>query len=220
VNVYLVVEGPVGEKRVYSHWVPMVNARLSVVPSIDQVSDNSVFIVAGGGYPSYFDVIEAGVADVAGNSMFDRLVVAIDSEEMTLSDKYCEVSEFIDSLASQVEYRIIVQHFCLETWALGNKAIVTRHPRDPRIREYRRIFDVLHSDPEYLPPNPAEGLNRAQFAERYLRGLLNEKYRNLTYTKSNPAALLHRKYYARVRRRYDEGTHIASFGALIAAFSS
>ena len=218
-NVYLVVEGLVCEKRVYSHWVPLTNPSLSVVSNIDEVTNNSVLIMAGGGYPSYFDVIEAGVKDVAGNSAFDRLVVAIDSEEMTFDDKYSEIKEFIDCLGHQIKYKIVVQHFCLETWALGNKAIVTRHPKDPKLREYRKLFDVLRDDPENLPPNTAEDLNRSQFSERYLRRLLNEKNKNLSYSKKNPKVLLHEKYYKRVRHRFEKVGHINSFGGFIEAFS-
>ena len=66
-NIYLVVEGPVGEKRVYTHWIPLVNPNLKVVSDIDGIVDNNIIIFAGGGYPSYLEVIQAGVFDVSSS---------------------------------------------------------------------------------------------------------------------------------------------------------
>ena len=57
-NLYVVVEGAIGEKKVYSHWIPLVNPNLKLAGSILDIGSNSVFIVGGGGYPNYFEVIE------------------------------------------------------------------------------------------------------------------------------------------------------------------
>lgn len=217
-NIYAVVEGPVGEKKVYAHWAPLVNKNLEVVDSIAAVTNDKLYMVAGGGYPGYFDVIADGARDVAVNATFDYLVVAIDSEEMTHAEKHQEVEEFIDGLALGISYRVIVQHFYLETWALGNREIVRRHPRDATLRRYRGILDVRVQDPELLPPLDDEQLTRAQFAEKYLRRLLNERYRNLSYSKSDPSALLNNKYFKRVRARHRDTGHIASFADFLAAF--
>jgi hypothetical protein len=218
VNIYLVVEGPVGEKQVYAHWIPLVNPRLRIVNDLTAVQNDSVIIYSGGGYPSYFDVIEAGVRDVEANARFDRLVIAIDSEEMSREEKKAEIDDFIQTLGTHIHYRTVVQHFCLETWALGNKLIVSRNPKDSKIKEYRRYYDVLDMDPELLPDYPGETLNRCQFAERYLRRLLNDRYRNLTYRKSNPTVLLHDKYFQRVKERFTQTGHIASFDDFLSAF--
>jgi len=114
----------------------------------------------------------------------DRLVIAVDSEEMSYEEKRREIVDFVASVSVAIDYRIIVQHFCLETWALGNQVVVTRYPKDERLREYRRYYDVLSRDPELLPGYPPQQLNRSQFASLYLKKILNEKYRKLTYTKS------------------------------------
>ena len=214
----MVVEGAT-EKRVYARWIPLANPVLSVISDRDKINSNNVFIVSGGGYPSYFDTIKLGIEDVAGNSKFDRFVVAIDSEEMMFDEKYNAVKEFINDLDPQLKYKIIVQHFCIETWALGNKAIVARNPKEQKIKQYKKIFDVSLQEPELLPPNTKDDLNRAQFAEIYLRRLLNEKYKNLTYTKSNPTALLHDTYYQRIKSRFETTNHIPSFKGFIEAFA-
>ena len=69
---------------------------------------------------------------------------------------------FVDSHNKNLDYQIIIQHFCLETWALGNRVIITRNPISASIREYRKYFDVLVDDPELLPGYPKQypiGLN-------------------------------------------------------------
>ena len=126
---YLVVEGD-GEKKVYEHWVPLINPSLSVVESLNEVQQNNLLINSGGGYPNYFEVIKNGVEDVATNEQLDRLVIAIDSEEMTYEEKWREIDEFVKKRGKSLDCKIIVQHFCLETWALGNKAIASRNPKD------------------------------------------------------------------------------------------
>lgn len=216
-NVYLIVEGK-GEKKVYAHWVPLVNPSLSVVNSLDEVQHNNLVIYSGGGYPNYLDVIEAGVEDVATNEQLDRLVISIDSEEMSYKQKRLEIDEFVKELGRTLDYKIIVQHFCLETWALGNKVIASRNPKDIQLRQYRNYFDVLTKDPELLLGYPKDNLNRSQFAARYLAKLLNEKYKNLTYRKGTPNALLHDQYFNRVKMRLETTGHIASFKDFLAAF--
>lgn len=217
-NIYLVVEGPVGEKRVYTHWVPLVNPNLRLVNTLGEVASNNLLIISGGGYPNYFDVIRNAIEDVAANSHIDRLVIAVDSEEMSYTEKRQEILDYVRSTGASIDYRIIVQHFCLETWALGNQVVVARRPKDQKLREYREIFDVLTNDPELLPDYAPDRLNRSQFAAHYLKKILNEKYRTLTYSKSNPIALLHEKYFDRVKNRFRNTGHIASFDDFLKAF--
>src|SRR4030042_1219577 len=143
-NIYLVVEGPVGEKQVYTHLIPLVNPNLKVVTNIDEIVNNNLIIYSGGGYPSYFEVIEAGVSDVLSNGNIDRLVIAVDSEEMSYEEKKQEIDDFINTLRVDIDYKIIVQHFCLETWALGNQVVISRKPKDPKVREYRSFNDTGH----------------------------------------------------------------------------
>ncbi len=139
---------------------------------------------------------------------------------MTFDKKYSEIKEYIDNFNNNITYKIIVQHFCIETWALGNKKIVKKSPKNETVKKYKKIFDVLKEDPEKLPENKEENLNRSQFANKYLRKLLNEQYKNLTYTKSNPQVLLHNKYYERVKDRMEKTGHINSFQKFIDVFST
>src|SRR5688572_12622930 len=130
-NVYVVVEGRVVEKEVYTAWIPRVNGALSPVPRVADVAANNFVIVSGEGYPFYFQVIEGALEDVTANSTFDRLVICVDSEDMTLAEKHAEISDYVNSKGyGHVDYRVVVQHFCFETWALGNRRIARPQPHD------------------------------------------------------------------------------------------
>lgn len=226
-NVYIVVEGEVGEKKVYEKWIPLVNASLSFAPTINDVLQNNFYIAIGGGYPNLFEIIEDGIEDVSGiysggHRLFDRFVVVIDSEEHTPQEKNSEISDFVDEIVIQkniqLDYRVIVQHFCLETWALGNRKIFSNNIGIPELARYKTIHNVAKEDPELLPALEEEELNRAQFALKYLTKLLNNKHRNHSYSKRDPGALLHEKYFEQVKLRYQETHHIASFNSFLTAF--
>ncbi len=214
-NYYIVVEGK-AETLVYRHWIPLVNPQLTHVDHISKINRNNFLIVSGEGYPYYFDILDAAIGDVEQNQNIDQLIVAIDSEEMTWKEKYSEIEQFITARGFNKNYHIIVQHFCLETWALGNQRVGPRQPKSQKMREYKDFFDVLVQDPELMPAYTPEPLNRAQFAYKYLKLMLNEK--NMLYSKRNPKALLHDKYFLRVKSRFETTGHIQSCSKFLTAF--
>ncbi len=216
-NIYVVTEGPV-EKRVYQHWIPFVNPSLSSADTIDDIVSNNFLLVSAGGYPAYFQVIENAIEDVNTHRNFDRLVVSIDSEEMSYQEKLDEVTAYLADKPCNAQIIVVVQHFCFETWALGNRLIIRPNTESIQLRKYRRIHDVRANDPELLPANDKERLTRSQFAEKYLRAALNDKFRNLTYSKTNPSALIHNKYFRQLQLRLSETSHIMSFGRFLQAF--
>ena len=173
-NIYVVVEGKT-ERVVYESWIPLVNPKLGHVNSISEVDSDNFYLVSGQGYPYYFDIIDDAISDINDSGVFDRLVISIDSEDMTCEEKFSEILEYLEGKPCASEIRIIVQHFCFECWALGNRRVVRQHPTSQRLRAYKRIFNVRVRDPELLPEYPDEGFNRSQFAERYLRAALNER---------------------------------------------
>ena len=125
---------------------------------------------------------------------------------------------FIANKSCRTEVKIVVQYFCFETWTLGNRKIIKANTKSEKLREYKKLFNVRVYDPELLPEEPNEKLNRAQFAERYLRLALNDTFRNLTYSKGNPQAVIHTKYFDQVRNRLCTMGHIASFSDFLRAF--
>lgn len=39
-----------------------------------------------------------------------------------------------------VDYRVVVQHFRFETWALGNRVIGSKNPQNETLRRYRQLY--------------------------------------------------------------------------------
>jgi hypothetical protein len=215
-NFYVVTEGKT-EAIVYKRWIPLINPELTSIGHLSELNQNNFYIVSAKGYPYYFDVIKNAIEDVNSVQGFSRLVVLVDSENMARQDKFNEISQYTATHGCNIEIRVVVQHFCFEAWALGNRKICQR-PSDPNLLAYKRFFDVRLLDPELLPARTDLGMNRAQFAVEYLRRAINEKYRNLTYSKSRPDAVVHHKYFEQVKKRLIETGHISSFQDLLDAF--
>lgn len=218
-NVYLVVEGNRTEVAVYPEWIRLLNPSLTQIRYIEDFAENNFLVVSGGGVPHYFDTIRNGAEDVKANRTIDRLVVAVDSEEMTYQEKYDEIDAVLSPVAAGIDYMIVIQHFCIETWALANSLLLsTRNIRDDTLRSYRRFFDVSVQDPELLPAYAPEGLSRVAFAYKYLRTAIRHKYRG-SYTKGDPAVIADPRYFSRVRQRHLDNAHIPSFSHFLSAFS-
>lgn len=217
-NIYVTVEGEIGEKKVYKSWIPLLNPQLSYVENVYDVSTNNFAIMAGGGQPFYFELIKTAIDEVNEVGNVDRLVISIDSEEMSFEEKRQEVLGVISDKTCSASIIIVIQHFCFETWALGNKRLGPRNPRGERLLNFQSFFNVLERDPELLPAHQTLNWNRAQFAENYLRTMLNDKNRNLTYTKSNRKSVEHRQYFYQVKNRLETTGHINSFSTFLNAF--
>jgi len=216
-NIYVVTEG-ICEKSIYISWIPLVNHTLSNVGKLQEIKNNNFIIFSGNGYPQYFKMIDCAIEDVNNLGNIDRLVICIDSEEMSYKQKYDEISEHVKSKKCIAEIKIVIQFFCFETWALGNRKIVPHNPKTEIVKKYKGYFDVSDNDPESLPEYPPENLNRAQFSEKYLRKLLNDNG-HFTYNKGNPKYLKHHVFYEEVKKRHLETKHIMSFKFFLEAFS-
>lgn len=224
-NIYLLVEGKT-EKRVYPKWIKYMNPQIQVVQNIREVSDNHLYVVFVGGQGRFYDEMKNAFENFSEYDTFDRLVIAIDSEGISYDKKKAEVTKEIVGILSEfdasIDYRVVVQHFCIETWALGNREITLKPPSSERVLNYKEKWDVSEKDPERLPPFRDEGLNRAKSAYKYFKALLNEDSRDpdypKTYTKGNPQAILNNKFFSRVKARLEETGHIASFNDFLTAF--
>ncbi len=218
-NYYVVVEGSV-EKTVYSQWIPLINPSLKQIHLLNEATQDTFIIFNGGGFPSILGMIDDGIADLEELEKDFQLVIIIDSEDMTRQEKFDEIDTYIrgKTVMLNIKYKIIVQHFCFETWALGNRKIVSSNPNNPELIRYLKHFHVRKNDPELLTCISVEDGNRAQFAEKYLRKLLQQKFR-LTYTKRNPAAVAHPTYFNELKKRFEDTGHINSFNVLLATFT-
>lgn len=219
-NIYIVLEGESGARKLYKSWIPLVNPNLCYVDYMTQIRDNNFFILAGLGQPHFLERVEKAVEDVNNIEPFNRLVIAVDSENSELRDKQIEVSKRVDRIGCRVEVRYVIQHFCVETWLLGNRHMFRKKPNEKELIEYMRIFNVRNNDPALLPPHPTKALNRAQFAYEYLRAGIGEvhNHQGLLYSKKNPGVVAKEGYFTQVKSRCLDEKHISSFQCFLDAF--
>ncbi len=219
-NYYIVVEGSRAEKKVYPSWLKILNPALNEINYIDEFEQNNFMIVSGRGYPYYFQMIDDAIEDVKNNPIIDFLVISVDSEDMSYEDKYSEVYDFVNGKIDVAKVHIIIQHYCLETWALGNRLVIRRNPQDKVLREYIRFYNVSVNDPEQMSSIDSSKMNRAHFSMDYLRRTLRDKYRNLTYNKNNPKTIMHPKYFTQIVARFEDTNHILSFSEFLNTFKA
>lgn len=159
-NIYVVVEGERAARKIYKSWIPMVNPELQYVDYLNQVNQNNFYILAGFGQSQFLTSrIEQAINDV-NNLTFDRLVLAIDSENQGFQEKLSELMERVKAIGCNVEVKYVIQHFCFETWLLGNKQTFRKKTDDSELQKFRTIFDVRDNDPELLPGNDERSWNR------------------------------------------------------------
>lgn len=217
-NYYVIVEG-VAEKKIYERWITYVNPNLSMVKHFSDFTDNNFVIIMGGGYPNYLSLVSDGIEDIrnSANSWNIKLVCAGDSEELTLEERRQEIQECVDQAGfKQLNYAIIVQHFCIEAWALGNRVVASRNPSSPEMKNFKAYFDVLVRDPELLTAQ--SGGTRANYAALYLRTMLREKSKTAIYSKGDPSILYPKEYFNQLKLRREQLNHIASFDSFSNAF--
>lgn len=217
-NIVVVTEDSKGGKQIYEKWIAFVNSNLSLVSSIDEIIDDNYTVIAGFGSPYYFEIIKGAIADINEVNNVDRLVIAVDSEDFTREEKLDEITRILDGIECSAEIIVIIQHFCIEAWLLGNRKVYSRSPSTERYQKYHRHFDLTINDPEEMPGCISGDIPRAKLAEAYLRAIFNEKYHNLTYTKSNATAVTNKAYFSQVRKRTEDTGHIDSFNLFLEAF--
>lgn len=216
-NIAVVTEGK-GDQQIYKSWIPLVNPNMTYVDNIKKILTDNFAIVSAFGYPSYFDVILGVIHDVNSHGGIDRLVIGVDSEELTLHQKQAEMSTYLAGISCSTPIFVVYQHFCIETWALGNRRACQANPSYEPLSTFKRFFDVRISDPEFLPSYPPLENNRAQFAETYLKAMLHARNPHTTYIKSRPKPLLHHTYFKQILLRHQTTSHIASFAFFLNAF--
>lgn len=216
-NIYVVVEG-ISETKVYPSWIKLVNKDLVRSDYIEDVIANNFYLIGGGGYPYIYAMIDNAILDTNDNLQFDRLVIALDSEDYCLQDRYQAIDSYVKAKNPRVNVKIIIQHFCFETWALGNEKIVPKIPSDTVLKAYKAIHDVRIKDPELLLELAESNLNRSQFAFQYLKLVIRDKGKHVTYSKNKPDVVSHQKYFEALKERLNTTGHISSFRNFLEAF--
>lgn len=210
---YVVVEGRKTEKIVYQAWIEHAFAGACRVLRVEDMVDDSYFILVGNGYPSYEQRIRNAIKDIrASGDAFDHLMICVDAEELSIEQRRSLIDDIVTGASCPVPYTIIVHDCCMETWFLGNRKFAKRDPESERLRQYYEFFDVRAEDPESLPAM-MPGTPRAAFHLEYLRQMFQE--RRLSYSKQRPGAVQEQTYLDELVRRAGETEHLRSFHALL-----
>ncbi|HAO21699.1 MAG TPA: hypothetical protein DCQ37_15270, partial [Desulfobacteraceae bacterium] len=140
-----------------------------------------------------------------------------DAEEDDPDEKFNEIENIITEQAQIPQHAVIVANCCIETWFLGNTAMMKKTPENVKLREFRQFYDVSVQDPENMGC-PSDYVFKAHFHEDYLKEMFREK--RLSYSKEHPGAVLDKSYFSALANRYKQTGHIRSFGKLCDIFHS
>lgn len=214
-NIYFLVEGKRTETKVYPKWLNVLLPSFNRVMFPDEARNNNYFLISGNGYPSILEHLKDAVKNIENNGNFDYLVLSIDADEQTISERKTEINEFIERNNIQIngfELKILVQNKTFETWLLGNAKIFPRQPNEPEFVEMVKFYNTSLSDPE-LMEKYADYDRYAHFHHDYLKLMLAE--RNIRYTKKNPREVGEPHYINSLIDRISTTKHLQSFNELI-----
>ena len=219
-NVYVVVDGEKATKKIYQKWIPLVNSELSNIDYPDQFNQNNFYVFAGRrGQPGIWNMAEKAVEDANNINLIDRIVVCIDSEDKSYEEILSEARQRVEKNECRVPIKYVIQHFCLETWLLGNINLFRKKPKDQELLEYYTKFNIRDSDPVNLPSHKQRSMNRATFAYYYLRAGIRDTHGNdKCYSKHNAGMAQEVTFFNRVRDRCVKKQHIQSFNDFLDAF--
>jgi len=217
-NIYFLVEGRRTEKKVYPKWMSHLIPELSEIKDPSLANGNNYYLFSGNGFPSILDNhLRNSVMEVNEINKFNYLVMCIDADELNVSERRNEVLKFIEKneikLNKEVEFVLIIQNRCIETWCLANRKIFKRHPNGETLITYVDFYNVHSDDPEQMGKiEPDE--TYAQFYASYLIEMLAE--RNIRYTKNFPRGVVEENYISELLKRISKSNHIQTFSTFIA----
>ncbi len=212
-NIYFLVEGRHTEKKLYPRWLQYYIPELKQVEFADIVEENNYYLLSGKGYPRILnDGLFEAVQDIQETGKYDYLVICVDAEEDSVSEKRQEVNNFIESNSidlGKAQLIVVIQNRCIETWLLGNRKIFnSRQPQESPLSDYVNYYDVSQNDPELM--GKYEFNNHANFHGAYLKAIL--KANNLSYSKKFPRKTQEKEYFEQLLTRIkDNPKHLQTF---------
>lgn len=238
-NLLFLVEGGETEPRVYRAWLKHLFPSLTFVLTPEEMTINTYRIIAGHGYPKMVSKprkepgvssLEACLIDIEKFGNVNHFFICIDSEDHSYTARFHELKSKLDELksgynidSSKTEIHIIIQHCCIETWALGNAEIPNEHSSigsSQVLSDFQSYYDVLVNDPEEMSSFPPGYIFRtkAKFHERYLKQYLQQF--GLSYSKKNPKVVEDKKYLDALKKRCESMNHLSSLKLLLDIWDS
>jgi hypothetical protein len=212
---------------------------LTFVVRPEDMTINTCRIIAGDGYPNMVSKpkqypgvsrLEACLRDIKTFGNVNHFFICIDSEENSYTDRFHEVKSKLDDLksgynidSSNTEIHIIIQHCCIETWALGNAEIPNEYPlikSSTVLSDFQAYYDILVNDPEEMSSCPPGYIftTKAKFHERYLQEYLRRF--GLSYSKKDPKVVADKKYLDALKKRCESMNHLSSLKLLLDIWDS
>jgi hypothetical protein len=213
-NVYFLVEGKRTEMKVYPKWLDILIPQLKRVQWHHEVIINNYYIFTGDGFPSLLDNhLRNSVEDINSSGNFDYLVICLDSDDETISERKKQVLDFIEEekieLNPTTELVIIVQNKCFETWFLGNTKIFKNNPDSSFLLDCTKHYNVKIEDPELMEKPVDFEQTTAIFHSTYLQEIFTE--RKIRYSKKNPQEVTEEYFLKELIKRNEKTDHIKSF---------
>ncbi|MBF0611797.1 MAG: hypothetical protein HQL55_11825, partial [Magnetococcales bacterium] len=142
----------------------------------------------------------------------DCLFICIDAEKDDVIQRRREVEEVLQShlplVTTLPNYAIVIQNRTMETWFLGNRALVQSAQRGEELLKCLDFYNVEVEDPELLPIQSGHR-NHAKYHLHYLRQIFLGN--NLRYQKNNPREVMEESYLCQLIQRVQDTTHLPEF---------
>ena len=234
-NLLFLVEGEKTEPKIYKAWLSHLFPQLNFVVRPEDMTINSCRIIPGNGYPNMISSpklyggpsrLEACLLDIKNYSNVDYFFICVDSEEETYHARFEEIKSKLESLRVQLgidqsqatRFHIIIQHCCIETWALGNAEIpneYTSQNSSTNFSIFQAHYDVLVDDPELMIgcPSSYSYATKAKFHGSYLKEYLKEF--GLSYSKKKPENIEKKQYLDALIKRCTSTNHLSSLKYLL-----
>lgn len=234
-NLLFLVEGKRTEPKIYKAWLSHLFPNLNFVLRPEDMTTNSCRIIGGNGYPNMISSskinggspsrLKACLLDIKNFNNVDYFFICLDSEEYTYQARFDEILFKLDSekvrigLQNQAtKFHIIIQHCCMETWALGNAELPTEYTpqnNSTNLSLFQAHYDVLVNDPELMIDCPLNYSysTKAQFHESYLKAYLQEF--GLFYSKKRPKIIGEKNYLDALIKRCMATNHLSSLKYLL-----
>jgi len=239
-NLMFLVEGGKTESELYPKWLKYTFPQLRFVIKPEDITKNCCRMVSSGGYPPPGGLIKDLIEDIKKFGNIDHFFICFDSEKYTYQERFDEVKTKLDQAKIDVgidnsiktKFHIIIQHCCIETWALGNAQLPTEYTRihnSLKLQDFKNFYNVLIDDPELMSccPSKEEKLiycckrsitkqispkyyfrTRAKFHESYLKEYLKEY--DIRYVKNDPKCIAEKAYFNALKERCMNTAHLAS----------
>lgn len=210
-NFYMLVEGKSTEMKVYPQLISFYHPEYKRVAMLDDITENSYYMFSGQGIPSMYDKIEPSIQDIMEfnkkhTQQIERLVICLDTDFYgnEIDTNFRITQELMKHGGLNIDFTIIMQTMCLESWFLGNKdAYPTKFSQE--FKPYHDYYNVSILDPEKMVAPEGSG-SIGGYSKQYLKKMLNESGK--TYSVSQVKHVTTKEYISKMDERQSLTGHI------------